>query len=158
MLRGNVQSLRKDAPVAGRLIEQANEVAVFQNVFDLRGRKQVFDVLGRPGRDASPFSESLPNLAGESCRLFLSQKQMELVAEVPRRLALAAVLGHAAPNLVLDNEHPQLFELFSQLFNIKSHNAVLNVDVGAVVKDVQAAVYIQVKGLRHTVGLRDMLV
>ena len=83
---------------------------------------------------------------------------MELVAEVPRRLALAAVLGHAAPNLVLDNEHPQLFELFSQLFNIKSHNAVLNVDVGAVVKDVQAAVYIQVKGLRHTVGLRDMLV
>ena len=28
----------------------------------------------------------------------------------------------------------------------------------AVVKDVQAAVYIQVKGLRHTVSLRDMLV
>ena len=48
--------------------------------------------------------------------------------------------------------------MFAQLFNVKGHNAVLNVDVGAVVKDVQAAVYIQVKGLRHTVGLRDMLV
>ena len=158
MLRGNVQSLRKDATVAGRLIEQANEVAVFQNVFDLRGRKQVFHVLRRPGRDAAPFSEPLPNLAGESRRLFLAQKQMELVAEIPRCLALAAVLGHTAPNLVLDNEHPQLFELFSQLFNIKGHNAVLDVDIGTVVKDVQASVYIQVKGLRHTVSLRDMLV
>ena len=83
---------------------------------------------------------------------------MELVAEIPRCLALAAVLGHTAPNLVLDNEHPQLFELFSQLFNIKGHNAVLDVDIGTVVKDVQASVYIQVKGLRHTVSLRDMLV
>ena len=83
---------------------------------------------------------------------------MELVAEVPRRLALAAVLGHTAPNLVLDNEHPQLFKLLAQLLDVESHNAVLDVDIGAVIKDVQAAVYIQVKSLRHTVGLRDMLV
>lgn len=48
--------------------------------------------------------------------------------------------------------------MFSQLFNIKGHNAVFDVDIGAVVKDVQAAVYIQVKGLRHTVSLREMLV
>ena len=83
---------------------------------------------------------------------------MELVAEIPCRLALAAVLRHAAPNLVLDNEHPQLFQLFAQLFNIKGHNAVFDVDVGAVVKHIQGAVHIQVKGLRHPVGLRDMLV
>src|SRR5699024_2521735 len=105
---------------------------------DFRGRKQVFDVLGSTCRDAAPFSEPLPNLTGESSCLFLSQKQMELVAEVPRRLALAAVLGHTAPNLVLDNEHPQLFKLLAQLLDVESHNAVLDVDIGAVVKDVQA--------------------
>ena len=34
---------------------------------------------------------------------------------------------------------------------------VFDVDVGAVVKHVQAAVHIQIKGLCHPVGLRDML-
>ena len=37
-------------------------------------------------------------------------------------------------------------------------NAVLNVDVGSVVEHIEAAGHIQVKGLCHPVGLRDMLV
>ena len=106
----------------------------------------------------SPFAETLPNLATKSCRLFFTQQKMELVTEVPCCFALVSVFSYAAPNLVLDNEHPQLFQLFAQLFDVKGHNAVFDVDIGAVVKDVQGAVHIQVKGLCHPVGLRDMLV
>ena len=35
-----VEPFRKDFPVPGRLIEQRNKIAVFQNVFDLRGGKE----------------------------------------------------------------------------------------------------------------------
>ena len=62
LLGRNVQPLRQYLPVACRLVEHIDEVAVFQNVFDLRGGKQVFGVLGRPGRDTAPFSEPFPNL------------------------------------------------------------------------------------------------
>ena len=83
---------------------------------------------------------------------------MELVGKVPCGLALAAVGGDAAPNLVLDNEHPQLFELFAQLLDVKGHKPVPDVHVGAVIKYIQGAGHIQVKGLRHTVSLRDVLI
>ncbi len=45
----NIQPLRQDLPVARRLVEHIDEVAVLQDIFDLRGGKQVFGVLGRPG-------------------------------------------------------------------------------------------------------------
>src|SRR5699024_6754242 len=57
----NIQPLRQYLPVARRLVEHINEVAVLQNVFDLRGGKQVFGVLGRSGRDAAPLSDPFPN-------------------------------------------------------------------------------------------------
>ena len=153
-----VEPFRKDFPVPGRLIEQRDKIAVFQNVFDLRGGKQVFYILRRTGWDAAPFPEPLPDFSGIGCRLFLFQKQVELVGKVPCGLALAAVGGDTAPNLVLDNEHPQLFELLAQLLDVKGHKPVADVHVGTVVKDIQGAGHIQVKGLRHTVSLRDVLI
>ena len=85
--------------------DQADKVAVFQNVLNFRGGKQVFHILRRTCGNPAPLTKTLPNLAGKSRRLFLTQKQMKLITEIPCRLALAAVLGDAPPNLVLDNEH-----------------------------------------------------
>ena len=51
LFRRNAQPLRQYLPVACRLVEHIDEVAVLQDIFDLRGRKQVFGVLGRPGGD-----------------------------------------------------------------------------------------------------------
>ena len=68
---------------------------------------------------------------------------MKLVDVVPRRLALAAVERYAVPHLVLDNEHTDFFKLGAEFLNVKADKAVVNVNVCAVVKQVQAAVYIQ---------------
>jgi hypothetical protein len=43
----------------------------------------------------------------------------------------------AVPHGILHHKHPDLFELFSKLLNIKGYDAVVDVDVGTVVKDVQ---------------------
>ena len=40
--------------------------------------------------------------------------------------------------------------------DVEAHKPVFNVHIGTVVKDVEAAGHIEVKGLRHPVGLRDM--
>ena len=85
--------------------DQADKVAVFQNVLNFRGGKQVFHILRGPGGDAAPLPETLPDFSGIRRRLFLFQKQMELVGKVPGGLSHAAVGGDAAPYLVLDNEH-----------------------------------------------------
>ena len=62
-----------------------------------------------------------------------------------------------ATNLILDNQHPQLFQLLAQILDVEARKPVFNVHIGTVVKDVEAAGHIEVKGLRHTVGLRDVL-
>ncbi|EJU88113.1 hypothetical protein HMPREF1337_03096 [Enterococcus faecalis ERV65] len=38
---GQIQAFRKDFSIPGRLIEQRNEVAVFKDIFNFRGGKQV---------------------------------------------------------------------------------------------------------------------
>ena len=93
-------------PVAGRLVEQADEVRIFQNIFNLRRQQQILDVLRGTCGNAAPFPETLPNLAGKGRCLFLPQQQMKFITKEPGGLALAAILRHPAPNLVLDDQHP----------------------------------------------------
>ena len=41
---------------------------------------------------------------------------------------------HTVPHLILDNQHPQLFQLFPQVFDVKADNPVVQLHVGTVVK------------------------
>ena len=120
LLRQNVQPLRQYLPVTRRLVEHIDKVAVLQNVFDLRGRKQVFGVLGRPGGDAAPLSEPFSNLGAVRCGLFLPQKKVELVHEIPSRPANRPVDGAGVPYRVLDNENPRLFQVLAQALDVKA--------------------------------------
>ena len=124
LLRLNVQPLRQYLPVAGRLVEHIDEVTVLQNVFDLRGGKQVFGVLGRPGGDTAPLSEPFPNLGAVRGGLFLLQQKVELVHEVPGGPADSSVDGDGVPHRVLDNEHSRLFQVLAQAFDVKADKAV----------------------------------
>ena len=157
LLRGDVQPLRQYLPVAGGLVEHIDEIAVFQNVLDLRGGKQIFGVLRRPGRHAAPLSEPFPNLGAVCCGLFLLQQKVELVHEIPGRPADGPVDGDGVPHRVLDNEHTGLFQVLAQALDVKADKAVADVHGGAVVKEVQRTVHIQVQRLSYPVGLRDAL-
>ena len=64
LLRGDIELLRKDSPVARRLIKHKDKIAVFKDVLYLAGSKQIFDVLRDCRGYAAPFSETLPNLHG----------------------------------------------------------------------------------------------
>ena len=44
---------------------------------------------------------------------------------------------YPVPNLVLDDEHPDLFQLFSQLLNVKADDPVIDIHVCPVVKHIQ---------------------
>ena len=136
-------------PVAGGLVEHIDEIAVFQNVLDLRGGKQIFGVLCRPGRHAAPLSEPFPNLGAVRCGLFLLQQKVELIHEIPGRPADGPVDGDGVPHRVLDNEHTGLFQVLAQALDVKADKAVADVHGGAVVKEVQRTVHIQVQRLSY---------
>ena len=157
LLRGDIQPLRQDLPVAGGLVEHIDEIAVFQDVLDLRGGEQVLGVLGRPGRHPAPLSEPFPNLGAVRRGLLLLQQEVELVHEIPGGAADGPVDGDRVPHRVLDNEHSRLFQVFAQALDVKADQPVADVHGGAVVEEVEGAVHIQVQCLGHTVGLRDAL-
>ena len=87
----DVQRLRENLPVAGRLIQKVDKIRVFKDVLYLAGRKQILDVLGNAGRDAAPFSETLPDFHAVRGGLFFFQQKVELVHIVARCLVLGAV-------------------------------------------------------------------
>ena len=64
---------------------------------------------------------------------------MALVYVVPCGFVLVSVYGDTVPNCVLNDEHTYLFELFAELLDIKGNNAILDIDVGSVVEDIQRA-------------------
>ena len=75
---------------------------------------------------------------------------MKFVDVIPRRLALAAVYRYSVPYLVLDDKHTDFFKLRTEFLNIKADKAIMNVNVCPVVKNVQAAVYIEFQCRRDT--------
>ncbi len=84
-----------------------------------------------------PLSESLPNLHGVGGGLLFLKQQMEFIDVVAGAYALGTVGGYAAPNLILDDEHAQLLQLLAQFLDVKANQAVLDIHVGPVVKDIE---------------------
>ena len=64
---------------------------------------------------------------------------MELVDIVAGRLARLAVDGDAIPHGVLHDEHPDLFELLSQLLDVEIDDTVVDIDIRLVVEDIEGA-------------------
>ena len=64
-------------PVAGRLVEQADEVRIFQNIFNLPASKKVLYILRDSCRNALPLPKSLEDLHRIRCGLLFFQKKME---------------------------------------------------------------------------------
>ena len=65
---------------------------------------------------------------------------MELVYIVPGVLFAVAVDGNAVPDLILDDEHTQFFQLFAQLFDIETDNSVIQLHIGLVIEHSQRTI------------------
>ena len=112
LLVGDVQALTEYLAVAAGLVQQIDEIAVFKDVLDLCGGQQVLDILGNTRRDTAPFTKAFPNLHAPGAYL-APQQQVELVHIVSCGLALVPVDGDTVPHLILDDQHPQVFELLA---------------------------------------------
>ncbi len=118
--------LGKNLSVAGCLVKHINKITVLEDIFNFPAGQQIFDVLCDAHGDTAPFSEPLPDFHAVCCGLFLFQQEVELVYIVSRVLFVVAVDGNTVPDLILNNEHTQLFKLFSQLFDVEADNVRLS--------------------------------
>ena len=82
---------------------------------------------------------------------------MHLIHIIPGRSALAAVLRHPAPNLILDYEHADLFQLLSEILDIVTYQAVCKFHIGSVVEHIQGTRHIDFKRRCHMTCLRFFL-
>lgn len=156
LLVGDIQAFTEYFAVAAGLVQQIDEIAVFKDILNPWGGQQVLDVLGDARGDAAPFAEAFPNLHAPAPHLAAQQK-VELVHIVAGSLALAPVHRDTVPHLVLNDQHPQVFELLAQFLDIKTHKTVVDIHVGTVVKDIQTAMHIQLQGGGDPLGLRFRL-
>ena len=120
-----------------------------KDVLDLLRRKQVLDILGDARGNAAPFSKTLPYLGAVLCRLFLFQQKMKLINVIASDLLFLTVCGNSVPHGILNDQHTDLFELVAKLLNIEADNTIAHINVGAMIKEVLAAVYEHFKGIGH---------
>ena len=62
---------------------------------------------------------------------------MELVHIVSGGFMGRTVHRYPVPNLILDDEHPNLFQLLTKFLDIKADNAVIDIHVCLMVKHIQ---------------------
>ena len=102
-----------------------DEIGILKYILDFPAGEQVLDVLGDARGYTTPFSEPLPDFDAVCCGLFLFQQEVELVYIVPGVLFAVAVDGDTVPDLILYDEHPQFFQLFAQLLDVETDDAVI---------------------------------
>ena len=76
---------------------------------------------------------------------------MELVHIVAGGFTCVAVGGHTPPDLILHHQHPDLFQLLAQLLDVIADQPVIDIYVGAVVKQVQRTGHIDFQCRCHMV-------
>ena len=132
---GNIQLFGKNLSVAGRLIQHIDIVAVFKDVLNLSAAQKVFDVLRDTGRDSAPFSETLPDFNGISRRLIFFEQKVHFINIVSGGLVDFTIECHPVPDLILYDEHTDLFELFAELLDVIGNRTAANIHIGTVIKD-----------------------
>ena len=82
---------------------------------------------------------------------------MEFVHIVAGGSSGRAVLRDTAPDLVLHDQHADLFQLLAELLDVIADQTVLDINVGPVVEEVQGSLDVDLKGGRHMVGFLFLL-
>ena len=77
---------------------------------------------------------------------------MHLVHIIPGGLSTAAVCRDTPPDLILHNEHPQLFHLLAQFLDVVADDAVIDVHVSAMVEQVQTTLDVDLQCGGNMVG------
>ena len=75
---------------------------------------------------------------------------MELVNVVASDLLFLTVCENSVPHGILYDQHTDFFELIAKFLNIKADDTITHINVGAVIKEVLAAVYEHFKRICYT--------
>ena len=62
---------------------------------------------------------------------------MHLINVITGGLVRLAVDGHAVPHRVLHDQHTDFLQLLAQFLDIEGHDAVFDIDAGAVIEHIQ---------------------
>ena len=82
---------------------------------------------------------------------------MEFVYKESGRFSGVTVRSYAAPDGILYHQHPDLLEPLSQLPDVVADKAVVDIHVGAMVEQVQAALDVDFQRGGDVVGLLFLL-
>ena len=83
---------------------------------------------------------------------------MELIHIVTGVFPRRAVFRHAPPNLVLDNEHPQLFELLAKALDVVADDPVVYIYIRSVIEYIEGPRHINLQRRGDAVGFPFLLV
>ena len=75
---------------------------------------------------------------------------MELVDIVTSDLLFLTVCGNPVPHGILNDQHTHFLQLIAKLLNIKADDTIAHINIGAMIKEVLAAVYEHFKGVCHS--------
>ena len=108
--------------------------------------QEVVHVLRNTGCKRTVLSYSFPKGKEEVCRIFVLEKQVNLINEDIGVLAFRSVLSNSVKNGVKNNEHTDRHKLLTKIENVIANQTVVGVNVGLLCKGVKRTVSEQLNG------------
>ena len=98
--------------------------------------QEVIHVLRNAGSKHTVFSYSFPKSKEEVCRIFVLEKQVNLINKDKSVLAFSSVLSDSVKNEVKNNEHTDRHKLLTKIENVIANQTVVGVNVCLLCKGV----------------------
>ena len=75
---------------------------------------------------------------------------MKFIDIVAGDFSFCTVACYSVPDVILNNQHTDLFQLIAQFLDVKADDTVVEVDIGSVIEQILRAIDIHLKRICHT--------
>ena len=150
---GNTELSCQNRPVTLSLREQNHKIGVIQNVLDLPAGQKVFHILREGAGNAAFLSQHFPHRHKIAGGQRITEQDMELIEVAPCRHALPEVGIYRLGHKFICDVHGDLAEVFSHVFQHDTHHPAVGFHIRGMVKQVEGAGAVELKGSCHTPGL-----
>ena len=129
-----------------RLVEHQDKFAVGKHILRFGIVQAIADILRNARNRGTFFAESLPTFLQECGAVLIREEKINFIDVHPGTFAFFVIGDHAIENSVEHDEHPHSFHLVGELGQVENGEAVVEIDIGFVSKDIQGAVGVKLDG------------
>ena len=128
------------------MVEHQDKFAVGEHILRLGIVQAIADILRNARHGGTFFAEAFPAFLQKCRAVLVCKEEINFIDVHPGTFAFFVIGNHAVENSVKHDQHAHNFHLIGELGQIENGEAVVEIDISLVGKDIQGAVGVKLDG------------